>query len=55
MSGDGASGAIAWLVTALFDGVVGFALGTLLMPVVGALLVPIGALFPRKKTTDILS
>ena len=49
VSGDGASGAISWLVTALFDAVVGLALGTLLMPVVGALLVPIGALFPEKK------
>ena len=49
VSGDGASGAIAWLVTALFDAVVGLALGTLLMPVVGTLLVPIGALFPEKK------
>ena len=53
VSGDGASGAIAWLVTALFDAVVGLALGTLLMPIVGALLVPIGALFPEKKRQSV--
>ena len=53
VSGDGASGAIAWLVTALFDAVVGLALGTLLMPFVGALLVPIGALFPEKKRQSV--
>jgi uncharacterized protein len=48
VSGDGASSVIAWLVMALFDAVVGFVLGTLLMPVIGALLVPLGALFPEK-------
>jgi uncharacterized protein len=48
VSGGGVSDAIAWLVTALCDAVVGLALGTLLIPVVGALLVPIGALFPEK-------
>ena len=48
-SGGGASDAIAWLVTALCDAIVGLALGTLLMPVVGTLLAPIGALFPEKK------
>ena len=53
VSGDGASDAIAWLVAALCDGVVGLALGTLLMPVVGALLVPIGALFPEKKRQSV--
>ncbi|MDX2287447.1 MAG: DUF808 domain-containing protein [Hyphomicrobiaceae bacterium] len=47
-SGQGASETLAWLVTALLDAVVGFVLGTLLMPVVEALLVPIGALFPEK-------
>jgi hypothetical protein len=49
VSGGCASDAIAWLVAALCDGIVGLALGTLLMPVVGALLVPIGALFPEKR------
>ena len=49
VSGDGASGAIAWLATALFNAIVGFVLGTILIPVVGALLTPIGALFPEKK------
>ena len=48
VSGGGTSVAIAWLVTALCDAVVGLALGTVLIPVVGALLVPIGALFPEK-------
>ena len=49
LSGGGASDAVAWLVTALCDGIVGLALGTILMPVVGTLLAPIGALFPEKK------
>ena len=48
LSGGGTSDAIAWLVTALCDAVVGLALGTLLLPLVGALLVPISALFPEK-------
>lgn len=51
VSGGSASGVVAWLVTALCDAVVGLALGTVLMPVVGALLVPIGALFPEKGMT----
>ena len=45
----GASEIIVGLFTALLDAVAGLALGTLLMPIVGALLVPIGALFPEKK------
>ena len=49
VSGAGASGAIAWLATALFDAIVGFVLGTILIPIVGALLTLIGALFPEKK------
>jgi uncharacterized protein len=48
VSGGGASAAVAWLATAFCDGIVGLALGAILMPVVGALLVPIGALFPEK-------
>lgn len=52
VSGGGAYPAIAWLVTALCDAVVGFALGMLLMPVVGTFLVPIGALFPEKRTAQ---
>jgi uncharacterized protein len=48
VSGGSTSFAIAWLVTALCDAVVGLALGTLLIPVVGALIVPIGGLFPEK-------
>lgn len=51
ISGGGASGAVTWLVTAVLDAVVGLALGLLLIPVVGALLAPIGALFPEKTDT----
>ena len=39
------------LITAFLDAGVGLALGLVLMPVVGALLVPIGALFPEKVDT----
>ncbi len=35
--------------TALADAVVGFVLGSRLIPVVSALLAPIGALFPEKQ------
>ena len=48
VSGGGASDAIVWLATALCDAVVGLTLGTLLMPVVAAVLIPISALFPEK-------
>ncbi len=48
LSGDGAVEGAAWLVTAVLDAVVGFVLGTVLMPIVGAVLVPIGVLFPEK-------
>jgi predicted DNA repair protein MutK len=49
LSGNGAYGLISWAVTATCDAIVGFVLGTVLMPVVKALLVPIAALFPEKK------
>lgn len=49
LSGNGASGLVAWVVTATCDAVIGFALGTALMPVVEALLVPIATLFPEKQ------
>lgn len=49
VSGDGTSGLLNWLATAAMDAVVGFVLGTILMPIVGAVLVPIEALFPEKK------
>lgn len=49
VSGNGASGAVAWIVTAFLDAMVGLLLGTLIMPIVDAVLVPIGALFPEKK------
>lgn len=45
----GASETLTWLVTAFLDAVIGFALGTVLIPIVSALLVPFGALFPEKK------
>ena len=48
VAGDGASAAITWLVTAFLDAVFGFLLGSILIPVVNALLVPIGFLFPEK-------
>jgi predicted DNA repair protein MutK len=49
LSGEGTNGAVAWLTTAALDAVVGFALGTLLMPIVEAVLVPFGMIFPEKK------
>lgn len=48
VSGGGASAVLSWIVTAFLDAILGFALGMLLIPVVHALLVPIGALFPEK-------
>ena len=48
VTGEGASAAVSWLVTALLDAVFGFLLGTILIPVVNVLLVPIGVLFPEK-------
>ena len=48
VTGEGASAAISWLVTAFLDAVFGFLLGSILMPVVNALLVPVGILFPEK-------
>lgn len=46
-SGGGAAAAVEWLVTAMLDAILGFALGLLAMPIVGGLLKPIGALFPE--------
>jgi predicted DNA repair protein MutK len=48
VTGESASAAIIWLVTAFFDAVFGFLLGSILIPVVNVLLVPIGFLFPEK-------
>lgn len=48
VSGGGASEAIRWVVNAFLDGVVGIVIGTILMPVVQAILVPYTALFPEK-------
>ena len=47
-TGEGASAAASWVATAFLDAVFGFLLGSILMPVVNALLVPIGILFPEK-------
>lgn len=49
MAGGAKAGILPWSMSALLDGIIGFLLGSLLMPVVGALLVPIGALFPEKQ------
>lgn len=48
IAGDGASGAIPWLITAFLDAVLGFVLGSVLIPVVSLLLKPISVLFPEK-------
>ena len=48
VTGEGASAAVSWLVTAFLDAVFGFLLGSILIPVVNVLLVPVGVLFPEK-------
>lgn len=48
VTGEGASAALSWTATAFLDAVFGFVLGSILIPVVHALLVPIGVLFPEK-------
>jgi uncharacterized protein len=48
VSGESTPGAIIWLVTAFLDAVFGFLLGLVLMPIINAVLVPIGILFPEK-------
>jgi predicted DNA repair protein MutK len=48
VTGEGTSAAVSWIATALLDAVFGFLLGSILMPVVNVLLVPIGVLFPEK-------
>ena len=48
VTGEGASAAVSWLVTAFLDAVFGFLLGSLLIRVVNMLLVPVGFLFPDK-------
>lgn len=40
---------LLWLITALIDAMIGFVLGSILMPVVEAVLAPIEILFPEKK------
>ena len=47
VTGEGASAAVSWLVTAFLDAVFGFLLGSILIPIVNVLFVPIGVLFPR--------
>lgn len=45
-----AEGFVAWAVTAAIDGVIGLALGALLIPVVNRIIVPVfGVFFPEKK------
>jgi predicted DNA repair protein MutK len=48
VTGKGAPAAVSWLVTASLDAFFGFLLGSILIPVVHVLLVPIGVLFPEK-------
>jgi len=47
----GGPGFINWSITAAFDAVIGIALGTILIPVVQNVFVPIKALFPEKTET----
>ena len=46
-----AEGVIGWTVTAALDGVIGLALGLLLIPVVGSLLLPVVGLITGRKAT----
>lgn len=48
LSSDGASPTLQWIATAFVDGVIGLAIGLLLMPVINTILVPIKSLFPEK-------
>jgi len=48
VTGEGASAAVSWLVTAFLDAVFGFLLGSILIPIVNVLFVPIVVLFPEK-------
>ncbi len=45
----GTSGFVNWLATASIDAAIGFVIGSVLMPVVEALLMPFHVLFPEKK------
>ena len=49
VSGGATSGVFNWMITAFLDAVIGFILGTIVMPVVAGLLAPLGALFPEKQ------
>ncbi|MEM8973649.1 MAG: DUF808 domain-containing protein [Pseudomonadota bacterium] len=48
IAGEDAPG-LNWLVTALIDAIIGIILGSILIPIVEAVLAPIEALFPEKK------
>lgn len=48
-SSEGAIGSIQWLMTALIDAVIGFAIGTLAVPIVEKALMPIKEIFPEKQ------
>ncbi len=47
--GGSEAGGLLWLVTAIIDAVIGIVVGSLLIPIIEAVLVPIEALFPEKK------
>lgn len=47
-----ADGAVAWAVTAFLDGLIGLAVGLLLIPVVAMLLLPLFGLFAGRKADD---
>ncbi len=49
----GEAGFLNWLVTATLDGIIGLALGLVLIPIVTRLIVPVfSVFFPEKKSTD---
>ena len=48
IAGEDAPG-LTWLVTALIDAIIGIAVGSILIPIIEAVLAPIEALFPEKK------
>lgn len=48
VTGDDASAVVSWLTKAFLDAVFGFLLGSILIPIVNALLASIGILFPEK-------
>ncbi len=47
-----AEGLVGWLATATLDGVIGLALGLLLLPVIGSLVLPLVALIAGRKASE---